>query len=278
MPAVADRWRATASIHTAAPSGWIPAPLSRYPVLNPINMASTMSGDRKRIRKPSADGEVDAFLQKVAATPAPATATGRGRLIFAMDATASREPTWDRAAQIQAAMFSETAHLGGLEIQLCYYRGFLELESSPWCNDASALLRRMTRVYCAAGLTQIRRILEHALAEAQGGKVNALVFVGDCVEENQDELAGLAGRLGLLGLPAFVFQEGNDPAAERCFRQIARLSGGAYSHFDANSPQTLRDLLSAVAVYAAGGRKALEQFGRRRGGRVLQLTHQITRA
>ena len=63
--------------------------------------------------------------------------------------------------------------------------------------------------------------------------------------------------------------------AERCFRQVARLSGGAYAPFDARSPQVLRDLLSAVAVYAAGGRKALAQFGRARGGAVLQLTHQV---
>jgi hypothetical protein len=174
-------------------------------------------------------------------------------------------------------MFRETAALGGLEIQLCYYRGILEFESSPWYRQADALLERMTRVYCAAGLTQIGRVLQQAMEESQRGKVNALVFVGDCVEENEDELAGLAGRLGLSGLPAFVFQEGNDPIAERTFQQIARLSGGAYSHFDASSPQTLRDLLSAVAVYAAGGRKALERFGRQRGGAVLRLTHQITK-
>ena len=235
-----------------------------------------MSDDSKQIQKPASKSEVDAFLRKVAVTPARAGTGGRGRLIFAMDATASREPTWDRAAQIQAAMFSETADLGGLEIQLCYYRGILEFESSFWCSEADALLKRMTRVHCAAGLTQIGRVLQHALEEARSGKVNALVFVGDCIEENADELAGLAGRLGLLGLPAFVFQEGRDPVAEQGFRQIARLSGGAYSHFDASSPQTLRDLLSAVAVYAAGGRKALEQFGNRRGGEVLRLTQQVT--
>jgi hypothetical protein len=237
-----------------------------------------MSSDRKQIRKPASKGEVESFLRQVAATPPTGKgAGGRGRLIFAMDATASREPTWDRAAQIQADMFKETADLGGLEIQLCFYRGILELECSPWYMRADALLKRMTRVYCAAGLTQIARVLERALEEAQRGRVNALVFVGDCMEENADELAGLAGRLGLSGLPAFVFQEGNDPVAERVFRQIARLSGGAYSHFDASSPHTLRDLLSAVAVYAAGGRKALERFGQRRGGAVLQLTHQIGR-
>jgi len=237
-----------------------------------------MSDNRKQIQNPASKGEVDVFLRQVAATPMRAGGGERGRLIFAMDATASREPAWDRAARIQAAMFSETADLGGLEIQLCYYRGILEFDASPWCSEADALLKRMTRVYCSAGLTQISRVLQHALEEARRGKVNALVFVGDCIEENIDELAGLAGRLGLLGIPAFVFQEGRDPIAERGFRQIARLSGGAYSHFDASSPQTLRDLLSAVAVFAAGGRKALEQFGRVRGGEVKRLAHQITKA
>jgi len=236
-----------------------------------------MTSDRKDIEKTSTSSEVDAFLRQVRATQARPGAGGRGRLIFAMDATASREPTWDRASQIQAAMFSETADLGGLSVQLCFYRGFLELEASPWCTESEALLKRMTRVHCAAGLTQIGRVLQHALEENERQRVNALVFVGDCMEENPDELAGLAGKLGLSGLPAFVFQEGRDPAVERSFRQIARLSGGAYCPFDASSPHTLRDLLSAVAVFAAGGRKALEEFGRKRGGAVLRLTHQVTR-
>ena len=232
-----------------------------------------MSRERTDLQKTATSSEVDAFLRQVAATPRrPGT---RGRLIFAMDATASRQPTWDQARQIQAAMFRETANLGGLSVQLCFYRGVLEFEASPWCAGADALRQRMSRVHCAAGLTQIKRVLRHALAEHGRSRVNALVFVGDCLEENPDELAGLAGKLGLTGLPVFVFQEGRDPVAERSFRQLARLSGGAYSPFDASSPQTLRDLLSAVAVFAAGGRQALEQFGRQRGGAALQLTHQI---
>lgn len=199
----------------------------------------------------------------------------RGRLIFAMDATASREPSWDRAADIQAAMFQETNDLGGLDVQLVYYRGFQEFEDSPWCSSADQLLPRMTAVSCAAGLTQIGRVLEHSLAQAKRQRVNALVFVGDCVEESLDGLAGRAGKLGLLGVPAFVFQEGREATAERALKEIARLSGGAWCPFDASSPQTLRDLLSAVAVYAAGGRKALADFGRRRGGAVLRLTQQV---
>ncbi|WP_369406457.1 VWA domain-containing protein [Candidatus Thiosymbion oneisti] len=236
-----------------------------------------MSGGTRQIRNSASSGEVEAFLRQVAKTPVPAVG-GRGRLIFAMDATASRKPTWDRAARIQAAMFNESAELGGLEIQLCYYSGVLGFECSPWYQEASALHTCMTGVSCTAGLSQIGRVLRHAEEESRRGRVNALVFVGDCVEENPDELAGLAGRLGLLGLPAFVFQEGADPGAEQSFRRIAHLSGGAYCHFDAHSPQTLRDLLSAVAVYAAGGRTALEDFGNQRGGEALRLARQIIKA
>jgi len=236
-----------------------------------------MTSDPKHIQKSASEGEVEAFLRQVAKTPVPA-AGGRGRLIFAMDATASRKPTWNRAARIQAAMFSESAGLGGLEIQLCYYSGVLGFECSPWYKEANALRACMMEVSCTAGLSQIGRVLQHAVEELRRTKVNALVFVGDCVEENPDELAGLAGRLGLLGLRAFVFQEGTDPGAEQSLRRIARLSGGAYCRFDANSPQTLRDLLSAVAVYTAGGRTALEHFGNRRGGEALRLAHQIVKA
>jgi hypothetical protein len=232
--------------------------------------------DKDRLPAKSSQADVDAFLAKVAAIPPPAKKSGeRGKLIFAMDATASREPTWDVATHIQSQMFEETAALGGLEVQLCYYRGFKQFQSTAWLSTAKDLLSTMTQVTCAAGMTQIGRVLQHTIAEGQRAKVNALVFVGDCMEEDIDKVCGLAGELGLLGVPAFVFHEGIDPAAEKTFKEIARLTHGAYCRFDATSAQHLRDLLSAVAVYAAGGRKALENFGKRRGGLALQLTHQI---
>jgi len=229
----------------------------------------------KDIQQRATRSEVNDFLREVAAIPRSANGGRRGRLIFAMDATASREPSWDQASQIQAAMFSETRDLGGLDVQLVFFRGFHEFEASTWCRDSSELLPRMTRVHCAAGLTQIGRVLHHAQSEVRKGRVDALIFVGDAMEENRDALAGLSGELGLLGVPAFVFQEGRDPAAEASFRDIARLTGGAWCPFDASSPQLLHDLLSAVAVFAAGGRSALEAFGQRRGGAVLQLTRQV---
>lgn len=230
---------------------------------------------RSQLTRPSSSAEVAEFLRQVAVAPVVRAPGTRGRLIFAMDATASREPTWDMACAIQGQMFQETAALGGLDLQLCYYRGFGEFEASPWIATSGELLERMSGVRCRGGQTQIERVLRHVIAETRRVRVNGFVFVGDCVEENVDELCVLAGELGLLGIPAFLFHEGTDPIAERAFRQIARLTRGAYCRFDAGSPQQLRDLLSAVAVYAAGGRRALEDFSRRTGGVTRQLAHEL---
>ncbi len=236
-----------------------------------------MTNDRQDLGPTADAGAVAAFLRQVKAIPTPAASGTRGRLIFALDATASREPSWDQAMAIQAAMFSETAGLGGLSVQLCHYGGFHEFSASPWCHQSPELLARMTRVRCLAGLTQIGHVLEHALAETRRTRVNALVLIGDAMEEEPAPLRDLAGQLGLLGLPAFVFQEGRDPQAEQILRAIARLSGGAWSPFDSHSPEVLRDLLSAVAVFAAGGRPALEDLARRRGGAILRLTQGLGR-
>ena len=89
------------------------------------------------------------------------------------------------------------------------------------------------------------------------------------------ELHRKAGELGLLGVPVFIFHEGSDPKAQEAFRQIAHLTRGACCPFDASSAQQLRDLLSAVAVYAAGGRAALEGYSRRAGGATLLLARQV---
>ncbi len=234
-----------------------------------------MSERRKPLTPRSSRSEVDAFLRQVAAAPAPGRQGQAGRLLFALDATASREHTWDQAAHIQAEMFRTAGEVGGLEIQLCWYRGFMEFDATPWTRDAEALLERMTRVRCAAGQTQIGRVLQHARDATREKRVNALVFVGDSMEESADAIAGQAGELGLLGVPAFVFQERGDPVAERTFRDIARLTGGAWCPFDAGSADQLRDLLKAVAVFAAGGRQALEDYSRSAGAGVRRLTHQL---
>src|SRR5438128_8654228 len=142
-----------------------------------------MGKDNDNLPQQSGRGEVDAFIRQVQAMPQARPASGRGRLIFAMDATASREPTWDRACQIQGEMFEATAALGGLEIQLVYYRGFNECKASRWLGDAASLHRAMRSVFCVGGRTQIVRVLDHALTAAREARVNALVFVGDAMEE-----------------------------------------------------------------------------------------------
>lgn len=229
----------------------------------------------------SSRAEVEAFLRQVAAIPprpgsGPATGK-RGRLIFAMDATASRQPSWDRACRIQGEMFTATEALGGLEVQLVYYRGFGECRSGRWVSSSDELLRLMGKVSCMAGRTQIGRVLAHAAAQAKEERVNALVFVGDAMEEELDLLADRAGELGLLGVPVFLFHERGDPMVRHAFQTIARLSGGACCPFDSSSARQLRDLLAAVAAYAAGGRAALEDFSRGRDPAVRLLTDQLGR-
>lgn len=208
--------------------------------------------------------------------PAVRPGSGRGRLIFAMDATASREPSWDNACHIQGEMFLATDALGGLDVQLVFYRGFGECKASPWVSSSEDLVKRMTAVSCLGGRTQIGKILKHALRETAKTKVDALVFVGDAMEEDVDKLCDTAGQLGVKGVPVFVFHEGDDPVATQAFKQFARLTNGAYCRFDTASAEQLKSLLAAVAVYATGGRKALEDFGSRTGGdAVAQITAQV---
>jgi len=234
-----------------------------------------MSDADKDLPQKSSKAAIDAFVDKLRSTPAQKGGGQRGRLMFAMDATASRGPTWDRACRIQGDMFSETAALGGLDIQLCYYRGYGEFEASPWLSSAKALLERMTSVSCRGGHTQIEKVLCQAIDQHKRDRVQALVFVGDCMEEDVDRLCHLAGQLGVLGLPVFLFHEGDDADAQRAFKEIARLTRGAYCPFDASSAGQLRDLLSAVAVYAAGGQQALQDFTRNRNPVLRQLTRQL---
>jgi hypothetical protein len=227
-----------------------------------------MAEDRKTplTRKPeekapdvSSRSEIDAFLRQAKALGSPAE--GRGRLIFALDATMSRQPTWDTACRLQADMFEEAGKVGGLEVQLVYYRGYGECRASRWVSDTRALRDLMTGIDVRGGQTQIGKVLSHARREARERKVAAMVFVGDAIEEPIDPLAQKAGELGLLGMRMFVFQEGRDPKVEAGFRELARLTGGAYARFDTNAAGELAQLLRAAAAYAAGGLKALEKRG-----------------
>ncbi len=209
----------------------------------------------------SGSGAIDAFLRQARAVAA-AKAPGGGRLVLALDATMSRQPTWDLACTLQAEMFDAVGKAGSLAVQLVYFRGMGECRSSKFVTDTGALNRLMTGIDCRGGATQIGKVLSHALNQTTEQKIAALVYIGDAMEERIDELADKAGRLGLRGVPVFVFQEGSDRTAEQAFKEIARLSKGAWFRFDHNSAAALAKLLSAVAVFATGGLKALEARGR----------------
>jgi hypothetical protein len=196
--------------------------------------------------------------------------SNRGRLIFALDATGSREPAWDMACTLQADMFREAASIGSLDVQLVYYRGD-EVRHSAWLSDAGELVGRMRTIRCLAGTTRIARVLRHIRTEHERGKIGAAIFIGDAVEEHPRELYDAAANLGV---PIFMFQEGDGAViyldqrgevslasppqkVEQVFREIARLSGGAYGKFDAGAARQLGELLRAVAAFAVGGIAAL---------------------
>jgi hypothetical protein len=201
---------------------------------------------------PSPSRRVSDFLAKK---------TARARIAFIIDATGSREHTWDVAAQLQAGMLSEAAKLGGLEMQVTYFGGLDTVKSSNWTDDARELQHFMGRVRCDHGHTKYARALAHVRGEHRRQAISAVVLIGDMLEEAPhtlyDSVAGL-------GVPCFCFQEGSDPQLREgfkelweAFREVARLTKGAYCAFDAGSIAQLRELLQAVACFAVGGLTAL---------------------
>ena len=202
-------------------------------------------------------GDIAAFVQKVGAM-GRLNAAQDGRLLFALDATMSRQPTWDLACSLQAEMFRAIPKPSALQVQLLYFRGLGECRASKWVIDGDALAKLMSGIDCRGGHTQIGKVLTHARAAHAKRRINAVVYVGDAIEESVDDLAEKAGQLGLLGLPMFIFQEGRDARVEAGFREFARLTKGAYARFDASAPQELAALLKAVAAYASGGRDMLK--------------------
>ena len=208
----------------------------------------------------SAGTMIDSFLKQASRLGPVAGTAARPRLVFALDATMSRQPTWDLACRVQSEMFEATSKIGGLSVQLVYFRGFGECRASRFVVEPRALTDLMAKIDCRGGQTQIGRVLRHVRDEAGRAPVKALVYVGDAMEEPIDDVCAAAGELGLVGVKAFMFHEGHDPEAGRAFREISRLTGGAYARFDARAPQALSELLRAAAAYAAGGIEGLTRL------------------
>src|SRR5262245_16098372 len=108
--------------------------------------------------RPSTSEDIAAFVAKARAM-SPHHAGARGRLVFALDATMSRQPTWDMACALQADMFREAASIGSLDIRLVFYRGFNECRATGWISDSAELTRLMSKIDCRGGNTQIGKVL-----------------------------------------------------------------------------------------------------------------------
>lgn len=185
----------------------------------------------------------------------------RPRLLFAMDATASREASWNVAKEITGAMFEAVP--GELDVALAYHSGGRLREMTPFSSEARAFLDKVQAVRCSAGRTALNEILDKA---AKAPRIKALIYIGDCFEEDPAEAIEIAQQLKLKGVRCFIFHDTSSQSqgydtqsAHRVFEQIARITGGALLSFDETSPDLVRELLAAIAIYAAQGIKALQQ-------------------
>jgi hypothetical protein len=220
---------------------------------------------------PCGKQDIDAFVSKARDVQHNVKqAEKAGRLIFAMDATMSRQHSWDVASQIQADMFDEAASINGLAVQLVYFRGFAECRSSRFVHSGKAMTGLMEKIDCRGGRTQIEKVLKHGVKMAREQKVRAMIYVGDAMEDNIDALCHQAGQMALLGTKIFLFHEGHDRAAGEAFQTLAKMTKGGYYKFDASAPDKVRRLLRAIAAYASGGLVALESKSSREARLLLE--------
>lgn len=220
-----------------------------------------------------AKSERSGFLDKVrsskaaSATPKQETLAkilaneSRPRLLFTMDATASREASWNVAKEITGAMFEAVP--GALDVALAYHGGGRLQEITPFSPESKAFLDKVHMVRCTAGKTALNQILAQA---TQITRLKALIYVGDCFEDSPTDAVELAGQLKLRGVRCFLFHDASSKTlgydvetARTVFASIAKITGGALLPFDESSPQMVKALLEAISVYAAQGIKALEQ-------------------
>lgn len=204
--------------------------------------------------------EKKAFLDKIGAIAkrpdqskiAAALRKDPPKLLFSMDATASREATWDIAQDLTQSMFDQIP--GGLKIALAYHGGGRLKEVSEFRSDVQYFKKKVSEVSCDPGTTALCEILDHA-ANERG--LSALIYIGDAYEEG--DYKALARELKLRKIPCFFFLEGQDPTAKRAFSEIAEITSGAVFPFDMASLEKAKARLDAIAAFAAGGMQLLKE-------------------
>jgi hypothetical protein len=206
------------------------------------------------------------------AEPPMETATpARPRLVFAVDATASREPAWSAARQVTDALVKTLP--GALDVALAVHGGSRVHTFTAFTSDANTLRDRAAGVTCQAGVTRLLPILAASLKQQ---RVQVVIYIGDVFEEGVIHGRRLADAMGAQGTKLIVLHDTADPTSRRdadVFWDLANRTGGCVLPFDASAPSRLRDLLSAVAVYAVGGEKLLRERRHDLPGAVALLDH-----
>jgi hypothetical protein len=195
----------------------------------------------------------------------------RPRLVFGFDATASREPAWAVARQVTDAVVR--ALPGALDVALAVHGGSRLHTFTEFTANPATLRDRAAAIQCRAGATRMLPILSRALGMPN---VRVVTYIGDVFEESPGRGRKLADEMGRRGIRLFVLHDVADWTARRdaeLFLDLARRTGGCVLPFDANAPDRLRELLAAVAVYAVGGEKLLEQKRATLPGAALLLKH-----
>ncbi len=195
----------------------------------------------------------------------------RPRLVFAVDATASREPAWAAARQVTDALVQ--ALPGELDVALAVHGGSRVHTFTGFTSDARTLRDRAAGVTCQAGSTRLLPILSASLKQPA---VRVVVYIGDVLEESLAHGRPLADQMGAQGIKLFVLHDTADRSAQRyaeVFWDLAKRTGGCVLPFDPSAPGRLRDLLSAMAVYAVGGEKLLRARRHELPGAVALLEH-----
>ena len=211
----------------------------------------------KAVTQTSKGLDLTKFISKARAIKRIAGA--QTHIIFSLDATASRAPTWQQAQSLHKALFDAASETSELSLQLCYFRGIATFHASPWVATANSLRHELSELHCEGGVTQLQRLLEHCLAQQpNSSSLKAIIFVGDAVEEDATLLNDLSVKCRLAKRPLYIFQEGSDAAASVTFASMAALSGGVHFTLGDGSADQLRRLLESVIRLATGGRKALE--------------------
>jgi hypothetical protein len=195
----------------------------------------------------------------------------RPRLVFAVDATASREPAWAAARQVTDALVK--ALPGQLDVALAVHGGSRVHTFTPFTSNAATLRDRAAGVACQAGMTRLLPILSASLKHPA---VRVVIYIGDVFEESVIQGRRLADNMGQRGTKLIVLHDTADPAARldaEVFWDLAKRTGGCVLPFNASASGRLRELLSAVAVYAVGGETLLQERARDLPGAIALLEH-----